>query len=487
MSTDVAAHAAENPVFGVEQHGIDYIPEDQRKMTLRQLADFWIGVSLYPFNFVIGPLAYSLGLPLWQTLLIIAAGTILGYLAVGYGGIAGPRSGVPTHIVGRAAFGVRFNSVNSLMAWLVGIVYEIVNVATGTFAALALFDQIGWKDSGDAGKVLGIVLVYLTSVIVSFLGHGTLIYVQRFFAAFLGIATVLVLLFLLPNLDLSAGLGHPDLTWFAAAAIAMGIVIAGSGTYVIDAADFSRYLPKDTAGSKIAGVQAWAASGATLLLAFTGAIAASQTKADVIADPFTTMKPLVDQPIIYVLFLLAAIGGAISNNALTLYSAALAAQAVGLPLKRAQAVLVDAAIATVGIAVVIFGSGSYLANLNNLVVFAVVWAFPYGAIWIYDAFKRNWHIDPVAAHGGSESPYYGSGGAKPGAVIALLAGVLMAFLSINVPKYHGPISDAFDGADLSWFVGPLVAIVLYVILRPIMDRDTGVLADTKTPAGAVAK
>jgi hypothetical protein len=27
-----------NPAFGVEQHGFDYIPEAERKMTLRDLA-----------------------------------------------------------------------------------------------------------------------------------------------------------------------------------------------------------------------------------------------------------------------------------------------------------------------------------------------------------------------------------------------------------------------------------------------------------------
>ena len=282
---------------------------------------------------------------------------------------------------------------------------------------------------------------------------------------------MLVLLFLLPELSLTAQGPDAGLTWFAAAAIAMGIVIAGSGTYVIDAADFSRYLPKNTPGSKVANVQAGWASGATLLLAFTGAIAASQTTADVISDPFTTMKPLVDQPIVYFLFLLAAVGGAISNNALTLYSAALAAQAVGLPLKRSQAVLVDAAIATIGIVFVVFGKDSYLANINNLVVFAVAWAFPYGAIWIYDSYKRGWRCDAVAAHGGRESPYYGTAGVKPGAAIALVLGVAAAILSISVPKYVGPIAKHFDGADMNWFVGPIVALVVYAVLRPRLDRD----------------
>lgn len=32
-----------NPVFGIERHGFDHIPEHERAMTLRDTAYFWVG------------------------------------------------------------------------------------------------------------------------------------------------------------------------------------------------------------------------------------------------------------------------------------------------------------------------------------------------------------------------------------------------------------------------------------------------------------
>ena len=51
-----------NPVFGLEQHGFDHIPEAERTMTLRDLAYFWVGANAYLFFFTVGVIAFGLGL-----------------------------------------------------------------------------------------------------------------------------------------------------------------------------------------------------------------------------------------------------------------------------------------------------------------------------------------------------------------------------------------------------------------------------------------
>ena len=63
-----------NPVYGLERRGVDYVPESERHMGLRNLAVFWIGTNLYPFNIVLGVLAYTLGLSVWLTLLTLTVG-----------------------------------------------------------------------------------------------------------------------------------------------------------------------------------------------------------------------------------------------------------------------------------------------------------------------------------------------------------------------------------------------------------------------------
>src|SRR4051812_37835440 len=145
---------SDNRAFAVEQRGIDFVPESARTMKPRQLGVFWFGSSLYPFNVLLGMLIYSLGMPLWLALLVTVGGAAISYVPVALGSIAGARSGMPTHITLRATFGVRGEPVNALLGWAVGIIYEIINVWVGIFAAIALFAEMGWEDSGNAGKWL---------------------------------------------------------------------------------------------------------------------------------------------------------------------------------------------------------------------------------------------------------------------------------------------------------------------------------------------
>ena len=244
------AHEGEggNPVYGLERRGVDYVPEHERKMTLRNLAVFWIGTNLYPFNIVLGVLAYTLGLSVWLTLLTLTAGVLLSYWLVGLTSIPPARAGIPTMAVSRAAFGLRFARINAALAWLVGILFEIINASIGVFAVLALFAFLGWEDSGTTGKVIGLAFVYALSVLLAFLGHGTVVHVQRFFSIALGVISIVVLIEALPDLDLGASLGgdYDLLGTLSAMAIILGIVIAGHVAYVIAAADYPRYLPSDT-------------------------------------------------------------------------------------------------------------------------------------------------------------------------------------------------------------------------------------------------
>ena len=455
-----------NPVYGLERRGVDYVPERERHMNLRNLAVFWIGTNLYPFNIVLGVLAYTLGLSVWLTLLTLAAGILLSYWLVGLTSIPPARAGIPTMAVSRAAFGLRFARINAALAWLVGILFEIINASIGVFAVLALFAFLGWDDSGTAGKLIGLAFVYALSVLLAFLGHGTVVHVQRFFSIALGVISIVVLIEALPDLDLGASLGGDYDLWgtLSAMAIILGIVIAGHVAYVIAAADYPRYLPSDTPAKDIVRTVMWAAGGSGLLLGVVGILLASQTDADLVVDTFGGVKSLMPSWV-YLPFLLAAIGGSLTNLMLTMYSAGLAAQAAGLPIKRYYAVIVDAVLATIGLVYVLFYDEALLTTINDIVVNTIIWVGPWGVIWIYDAWRRNWNIDPVAAHGGPESPYWGSGGVYWPGAIALIAGMVAAWATISVPRYAGPISEhLLNFTDLSWLAGPLVALAVFIPL-----------------------
>jgi NCS1 family nucleobase:cation symporter-1 len=481
---------SDNRVFAVEQRGIEFVPESARTMEPRQLGVFWFGSSLYPFNVLLGMLIYSLGMPLWLALLVTVGGGALSYAPVALGSIAGARSGMPTHIALRATFGVRGEPVNALLGWAVGIIYEIINVWVGIFAAIALFDEMGWTDSGNAGKWLALVLVYGLCILLPLLGHATMILVQKFFSIALAVAVVLLFIDIAGDIDLAARAGDAlDLkTTIEMVSIGMGIAWAGGYSYMIVALDYPRYLPSKTPGRSIFWQVLWGAALAAGFLGMVGAMLAAQST-DGLFDPVAGVKPLVTNWI-FVVWALAAIGGSISNNALTLYSAGLAAQAVGLPLTRFQATLVDGVIAITGLIYVLFiDSGTFFANLNSYIILAIAWIGPFGAVWLLDMVWRRFYVRPNEAHGGHSSPFWGFSGSRLSAWIALVAGLIAALLTIASPKFTGPIAKALNNTDTSWAVGPIVALILYwVLARTAVRREVEELdaAAAAAPTGATS-
>jgi purine-cytosine permease-like protein len=479
----------DNRAFAVERRGIDFVPESARTMKPRQLGVFWFGSSLYPFNVLLGMLIYSLGMPLWLALLVTVGGAALSYVPVALGSIAGARSGMPTHIALRATYGVRGEPVNALLGWAVGIIYEIINVWVGIFAAIALFGEMGWTNSGNAGKWLALLLVYGLCIMLPLLGHATMIVVQKFFSVALAIAVVLLFIDIAGNIDLGARAGDAlDFkTTIEMISIGIGIAWAGGYSYMIVALDYPRYLSSTTPGRSIFWQVLGGAAISAGFLGLVGAMLAAQST-EGLFDPVAGVKPLVSNWI-FVIWALAAIGGSISNNALTLYSAGLAAQAVGLPLTRFQATLVDGAIAIAGLIYVLFiDSGTFFANLNSYIILAIAWIGPFGAIWLADMVWRNYYVRPDEAHGGSSSPFWGFTGPRRAAWISLIAGVVVALLTIASPKFTGPIAKALDYTDTSWATGPIVGLVLYTILgraavrREVQELDSAGARAAPAPA-----
>ena len=142
-----------NPVFGLERRGFDHIPEDERTMTLRETAYFWVGTNANLFFVAVGVIALELGLSVWQALVAVVLGTLL-FATVALASIGGVRAGLPTMTFTRAVFGPRGNLPHVVLAWAASVAFEAINCIFGVYALLALMPLLGWEHPGDAGKVL---------------------------------------------------------------------------------------------------------------------------------------------------------------------------------------------------------------------------------------------------------------------------------------------------------------------------------------------
>jgi NCS1 family nucleobase:cation symporter-1 len=448
--------------LALELHGYDFIPESERYLTLQKLFLFWVGANAYLIFFTYGTTAIILGLSLWQALVVIVIGNVFWWI-VALGSIGGPRSGLPTMTFSRAPFGVLGNRINSFLAWIVALGFEALNTLLGAFGLIALFGELGWKNSAGPGKILATVIVLSLSIVIAVIGHSLMVYAQQFFAVALTAALVLVFFYTVGNVNWSAGQATPLSTGetFGVMLIAMAIVVSGPLSYLFNCADYSRYLPSKTPSRPIFWTVYAGSGGIVLFLCVLGAILATQTD---LTDPVGGVKPLVPTWL-FIVFIIAAVGGAISNNIVTFYSSGLTLQSLGIPLLRWKATLVDSVIATATVLYVLFVS-DYTSYILDFLSFLNIWIGPFGAIWIVDGLLRRWRYDAGDIHSTAPSGrYHYRSGFNIKGLAALAAGMAVGALTINAPVFEGYLSRTllWDG-DLGWLLPWVISGALYYVL-----------------------
>jgi nucleobase:cation symporter-1, NCS1 family len=156
-----------------------------------------------------------------------------------------------------------------------------------------------------------------------------------------------------------------------------------------------------------------------------------------------------------------------------MYSSGVTLQALGLPVKRYQAVLVDCFIA-LGVTMFAIFSASFTTYLEDFVDLVIVWIAPWSAIFLVDWVLRRYRYVPGELQKTNRSSmYWHSGGVYWPALVAQVIGMFAAISALSV-TFHLPhwlnevtyhTADKYGyGADFSVFLGMGVAAVVYLIL-----------------------
>ena len=216
------------------------------------------------------------------------------------------------------------------------------------------------------------------------------------------------------------------------------MIASGPISYLFNAPDWVRYLPSRTPSAAIFWTVFLASGVIALFLSVMGVLLASRGD---MSDPVGGVEPFVPRWL-YVLYILAAVGGSIANNVVAYYSSGLCLQSAGLPLRRYQATALDTVVSTAMVLYILLVQ-DFTTVLHHFVALLVVWLGPFAAVWMTDGLMRRWRYDPEEIHDvGPTGAYWGWHGINPRGWIALLAGVGVCLLTINAPILHGPVSDA---------------------------------------------
>ncbi|WP_030987885.1 purine-cytosine permease family protein [Streptomyces sp. NRRL WC-3744] len=452
----------------VEAHGIDHIPDAERRGRPRELFAVWAAANVNYLNLLVGGALVLMGLSFWQAVAVIVIGNLF-WLLTGYLAISGPAAGAPSEVITRAVYGIRGNRVNNAVTgWLISVCYFALNLAAAASAAFALVHRTGLPLNTGVKAAVVVVIAALT-LAISVYGHALIVRLYLPITLALTAVFTVVAVCVVDHADLGQAPAAPLTGADLWAGLLAGVTLIASGPLsYTTSADFSRYLPRTASAHAITG---WTALGAfvpSVAVCSLGALAATAVD---MTDPQIALGELLPdwfEPV----FLIALVLGTIAINALTAYSAGLALQAVGLRVRRTVSVLADG---TVSVALTLYALlvSDFLDTVSDVLQLTVVLLGPAMTVYATDIALRRNHYDAAAlADERPGSPFWYRAGVNPAGALALAAGVGASALCVNT-LYTGPVAEALGGTDLALPAGMVVTAVVYAaLMRTRVERAT---------------
>jgi nucleobase:cation symporter-1, NCS1 family len=456
----------------IETHGIDVIPDADRHGHARELFWIWCAANIGILGVTYGAfLVVFYSLNLWQGIAAAFLGAVLGFVLVGLVGLAGMKAGAPTMTVSRAAFGINGNRLPSAVSYLSFIGWEIVVTTLAVLAAQTVLTRLG-VPGGTLTTLVALAVVATFSILISLLGHATLLRIQTWVTWLFAALTVVFVILEWGQVDWSKVSALPS---GSAAGFIGGISIIAAGLgigYVNGGADYTRYLPKTTDRGSIVG---WTAFGGSLpqvlLMIFGLLLAAGNADLATTADPIGALaEPLPTWFLIP--YMLVAVGGLSAASVINMYSSGLSLMALGLRLPRYKTVLVDAVLLVIGAIYMLFFATSFFGPLAGFLVTLGVPLAAWTAIFLVDLFvyRRDGYRDADLFD--SDGAYGSVNVAGVGAlVIATIIGLgLVVSTTFSFLGYLlGPLGGA-SGPIGSSSIGIFIAFVIGGVLYPILRR-----------------
>ena len=455
--------------FRLETEGNGIIAKDKRHGMPRELFFVWFAAVLTYTGVVTGQLFTSLGLNVWESLLV-ALICSASFAVLGFACATGPKAGTVTLTISRAAFGTRGNKVPAFFSWLTAVGWESVTMVLTVWAILSLAQYIGLPSNGVGPTVIALLITLVLTYTVPILGHATLVTMQRILAFVLAICAVIVVFAVLPSVhwgytppvkDMAAAGVFP--TFLLAASIGLASTFYG---WVNFAADYSRYLPVQTSTRRIVGVTFAGGGIANFVMMGVGILLGTFVNASAFAsNPVMAIAKAIPAWAA-VPFLIAVVVGDICANYLNAYSSGMSFLSMGIRLRRYWAVVIDGIICTAIAIYALFFSTNFVTFFQNFLDLMIIFIGPWATIFLvhHRIIKGKYNSAGLSGNGPG-SAYWYTGGVNWRAMISFIIGALATFFTANSALWVSPLSKAwFGGADLTAFAAPIITGLVYYVL-----------------------
>ena len=456
--------------FKVETHGIDHIPVSERWASPRNVGGMWAGASVQIEYFIYGAILMTFGFNFPQAISVIVIGN-LSYFLLGLCSLQGKQTGTTVFAINRASYGPNGNRLIAFFNWITQIGFEVEGLILIVGAALVLEIKAGFAP-GDAAKVIFVIVAVLIQGFLPFLGHATIVKTLRALVVPFIVLFAVLFGFAVRHATVH-GVAHGAgwKTYFAG--LAFTIALSGLG-WTECGNDYTRYCKPNASSKSIVGWIFVATAVPEILIMTLGA--AVGTFLATVGSNSNAFLPFAHQSAIpawfVTVFLLFSIVQLFAINSLDMYSSGVTLQAMGVPVKRYIAVVIDCVLC-LGITMVAVFDASFSTYLKDFVDVVIVWIAPWAAIFLVDwALRRYRYVPSELLRTDKAGLYYRHGGVFWPAIIAQLVGMFAAISGLSatfaLPHWLNEVtyttSPSGFGADFSVFMGMGVGALVYLVL-----------------------
>lgn len=459
----------------VERRSIDVIPDAERHGSPWSQFTLWFGANMQITAVVDGALAVVFGADALWAIVGLLIGNVLGGIVMALHSAQGPRLGLPQMISSRAQFGV-YGAVVPLV--LVVLLYLGFASTGAVLAGQAVNGMLGV----DA-PVIGIVIFGALTAVIATLGYRLIHVVGRIATVFGIVGFTYLAIRLFTEHDVRSVVGvepFETATFLLAISLAAGWQLT-YGPYV---ADYSRYLPRDTSERIVFSTTFLGSVIGSQWSMTLGALLAAVAGDRFLGDQVGYVGDLAGPAVVAFLIYLVILVGKLTVNCLNAYGGfmssvtAVTAFTGTVHISRRTRTLFVCAMMVCSVLIALLASDDFLNNFKNFVLLLLMVFTPWSAINLTDYYLvSKERVDIPALY--DPDGRYGRWNVR--ALAAYGIGVVAQVPFLAQSLYTGPVTKALDGADVSWIVGLVVTVAIYL---PLALRDSRAPDQMIYPDGA---
>ena len=461
----------------VETRGIEPVPDHERRGHAGQMFWTWFAANISLLGLPLGATLVAFrGLNIWQAVLVAVIGAFGSFALVGALSIAGKRGGAPALTLSRAVFGRRGNTGPTLVSWISRVGWETVNTTTAAYALLSLLAILFGVHQNTVLTLVCLLVFIACTLLISGLGHAVIMWVNKWATYVFGLLNLLVMAFLVATVDWAKVVEAPAAPLSSVVA-GVGVIAAGTGIGWANAgADYARYLPRAVPGGRLVLASAWGAGIPLVLLISLGSLlSAGDSSLAAASDPVAAIDAMLPSWM-SVPYLIAAFGGLLLSNHLSVYSAGLTLVTLGVRAKRTVAVGLDIVLTFLGGIYFMLVAEDFYGPFTTFLTILAVPVTAWVGVFAVDMLRRHRYDAKALMQPGRRGRYWYNGGFAWSAclswALAIVVGLLLteAKTSDTDVWFSGPFAHSWLGDNgLGWVVTFVVAAVAYSLLLPL-DR-----------------